>query len=50
MTKSYDPHTDVLYEYGKKIATVKQEINDAMEQRRTLNRLSQMSVISYSSF
>jgi hypothetical protein len=50
MTKSYDPPTDALYHYGKKIAIVKQEINDAMEQRRTLNRLSQMSVISHSSF
>ena len=35
LIRSYDaPHTDLLYQYDKKIATVKQEINDAMEQRR----------------
>jgi hypothetical protein len=32
---SYDaPHTELLYQYDKNIATVKQEINDAMEHRR----------------
>jgi hypothetical protein len=45
-----DPHTDLLYQYEKKIATVKQEINNAIEQRRTLNRPRQMSVIRYSTF
>jgi hypothetical protein len=35
LIRSYDaPRTDLLYQYDKKIATVKQEINDAMEQRR----------------
>lgn len=34
LIRSYDaPRTDLLYQYDKKIATVKQEINDAMEQR-----------------
>ena len=49
LVRSYDaPHTDLLYQYDKKIATVKQEINDAMEQRETmLNRLRQMCVIGY---
>ena len=45
-----DPRTDLLSQYEKKIATVKQEIDDATEHRRTLNRLSQMSVIRYSTF
>ena len=35
LIRSYDaPHTDLLYQYDKKITTVKQEIDDAMEQRR----------------
>ncbi len=35
LIRSYDAsRTDLLYQYDKKIATVKQEINDAMEQRR----------------
>ena len=35
LIRSYDdPRTDLLYQYEKKIATVKQEINDAMEHRR----------------
>jgi hypothetical protein len=29
-----DPLTDLLYQYDKKIATVKQEINEAMERRQ----------------
>ena len=34
LIRSYDdPSTDLLYQYDKKIATVKQEINDAMEHR-----------------
>ena len=32
--RSYDPHTDLLYQYEKKIATIKQEIECAMKQRR----------------
>ena len=37
LIRSYDNYyssTDLLYQYEKKIATVKQEIDDAMEQRR----------------
>ena len=38
LMRSYDDfHTNLSYEYDKKIAIVKQEIYDAMEQRRTLN-------------
>jgi hypothetical protein len=44
-----DPPIDLLYQYEKKIATVRQEIDYAMEQRRrTLNRPRQMSAIRYS--
>jgi hypothetical protein len=43
---SYDPHRDLSYQYEKKIATVKQEIESAMEERRRLSRLSQMGVIT----
>jgi uncharacterized small protein (DUF1192 family) len=52
LIKSYndDPRTDLSDEYKKKIATIKQEIDDAMEQRRTSNSLRQMSVIRYSTF
>jgi hypothetical protein len=52
LIRSYDdPRTDLSDEYKKKIATVKQEIDDAMERRRTSNRLEQqMSVIRYSIF
>jgi hypothetical protein len=55
LIRSYDnddPHTDLSDdEYKKKIATIKQEIDDAMKQRRTSNRLEQqMSVIRYSIF
>jgi hypothetical protein len=39
------------HQYKKKIATIKQEIDDAMERKRTSNRLEQqMSVIRYSTF
>ena len=35
LIRSYDAsHTDLLYQYEKKIATVQQEIDDAIEQRR----------------
>jgi hypothetical protein len=33
-----DPRTDLLYQYEKKIATLKQEIDDTMEHRRQLVR------------
>jgi low affinity Fe/Cu permease len=39
------------HQYKKKIGTIKQEIDDAMERRRTSNRLEQqISVIRYSIF
>ena len=55
LIRSYDdddPRTDLLdHQYKKKIATIKQEIDDAMERRRTSNRPEhQMSVIRYSIF
>jgi hypothetical protein len=36
LIRSYndDPRTDLLYQYKKKIATIKEEIDDAMERRR----------------
>ena len=40
----------LLSQYEKKIAIVKQEINDAAEQRQTLDRLRQMSIIRQSTF
>jgi len=43
---SCDPRRDLLYQYEKKIATVKQEIESAMEERRRLSRLSQMGAIT----
>jgi hypothetical protein len=47
LIRSYDdPPTLLLYQYEKKIATVRQEIEYAMEDRRRLNNLSQMGVIS----
>src|SRR5215210_5809334 len=37
LIRSYDdPNSDLLYQYEKKVATLKREINDAMEQRRML--------------
>lgn len=37
LTRSYDgPNTDLLYQYEKKVATLKREINDVMEQRQIL--------------
>jgi hypothetical protein len=43
-----DSSSDLLNQYQKKVATLKQEINDATEQRQTLDKLRQMSVIRYS--
>jgi hypothetical protein len=45
-----DPRTDLSYQHEKKIATIKQEINNAIEQRRILNRPRQMTVIRPSTF
>jgi hypothetical protein len=47
LIRSYDddPRTDLSDQYKKKIATVKQEIEYAMEDRRRLNGLRQMGVI-----
>ena len=52
LIRSYDdPSTTLLlYQYEKKIATLKEEINNSMEERRTLNRMRQISVIRYSTF
>ena len=37
LIRSYnDPNSDLLYQYEKKVATLKREINDAMEGRRML--------------
>lgn len=37
LIRSYDdPNSDLLYQYEKKVATLKREINDAMEQRKML--------------
>jgi uncharacterized small protein (DUF1192 family) len=37
LIRSYDdPNSDLLYQYEKKVATLKREINDAMEQRQML--------------
>ena len=37
LIRSYDdPNSDLLYLYEKKVATLKREINDAMEQRQRL--------------
>ena len=49
LIRSYDddPSTTLLlYQYEKKIATVRQEIEYAMEERRRLNNLSQMGIIN----
>lgn len=43
-----DACEDSLYQCERKIATVKQEIDDMIEQKRTLHRLKQMSIIRYS--
>jgi uncharacterized small protein (DUF1192 family) len=32
---NHDTNLDLLYQYEKKVATLKREINDAMEQRQT---------------
>ena len=43
-----DTREDPLYQCERKIATVKQEIDDMIEQKRALHRLKQMSIIRYS--
>jgi hypothetical protein len=48
LIRSYDdddPGTDLSIQYKKKIATIKQEIDDAIEHRQTSNMLEKMSVI-----
>ena len=55
LIKLYDNNNDLptglFYQYEKKIAILKQEIYDAIEQRRRkLNRPRQMSVVRYSTF
>jgi hypothetical protein len=52
LIRSYeeDLRTDLSDQHKKKIATVKQEINDAVERRQSLISLEQTSVIGYSAF
>ena len=52
LIRSYeeDFRTDLSDQHKKKIATVKQEINDAVERRQSLISLEQTSVIGYSAF
>ena len=55
LIRSYDDsYTDLLLllssQYEKKIAIVKQEISDAVEQRQTLDKLRQISIIRQSTF
>jgi hypothetical protein len=48
LIRSYDDddtRTDLSDQYKKKIATIKQEIDDAIEHRRTSNMLEKMSLI-----
>jgi uncharacterized small protein (DUF1192 family) len=46
----YHPRINLSDQYKKKIATVKQEIDDAIQRRRSSDRREQMSVIRYSTF
>jgi hypothetical protein len=46
----HEPRINLSDHYKKKIATVKQEIDDAIQRRRRSDRLEQMSVIRYSTF
>jgi hypothetical protein len=46
LIRSYnDPNSDLLYQYEKKVATLKREINDAMEQREMLRGRGKLSII-----
>ena len=42
----YNPHAASLYEYEKKITTVRKEIEHAKEERFRLNTLSQMGIVT----
>ena len=46
----YDPRINLPDRYKKKIATVKQEIDDAIQLRLRSDRLEQIRVIRYSAF
>jgi uncharacterized small protein (DUF1192 family) len=46
LIRSYDdPNSDLLYQYEKKVATLKREINDAMEQRQMLRGRSKLVLL-----
>lgn len=46
----YDPRINLSDQYKRKIAAVKQEIDDAIQLRLRSDRLEQMRVIRYSTF
>jgi hypothetical protein len=43
---NHDANLDLLYEYEKKVATLKREINDAIEQRQMLISRSKLVLLS----
>jgi hypothetical protein len=46
LIRSYDdPNPDLLYQNEKKVATLKREINDAMEQRQMLRARSKLVLL-----
>jgi predicted RNase H-like nuclease (RuvC/YqgF family) len=46
LIRSYDdPNSDLLYQYEKKVATLKREINDAMEQRQMLRGKGKLALL-----
>jgi predicted RNase H-like nuclease (RuvC/YqgF family) len=47
LVRSYDDdsNSDLLYQYEKKVATLKREINDAMEQRQMLRRRGKLVLL-----
>jgi predicted RNase H-like nuclease (RuvC/YqgF family) len=47
LIRSYDdPNSDLLYQYEKKVATLKREINDAREQRQMLRGRGKLVLLS----
>ena len=46
LIRSYDdPNSDLSYQYEKKVATLKREINDAIEQRQILRDRGKLSLL-----
>jgi uncharacterized small protein (DUF1192 family) len=46
LIRSYDdPNSDLLYQYEKKVATLKREINDAIEQRQMLRGRGKLALL-----